>query len=251
MILVVDIGNSRIKWARVSEGKLVDVDNALSSQFPEKSLKLMAEQLPSEITQVTVANVAGNEMASALTSVCSDHWGIRPEFIVPKKKWQNITCAYSDPSRLGIDRWVAMIAAYSFKKRACAVIDAGTTVTLDAVDFRGQHLGGLIMAGPGIIHSALQKETSDIGEIRFIPSVASGIEVLGKDTKTAVSNGTMFGISSALNRALIAIMDEIKEKPVVYITGGHAEVLSSWLETRTEYRQNLVLEGLALIATKN
>ena len=250
MILLVDIGNSRIKWACLEGKNLKSFGDTVHSQSSVDALYFMCETQSSEITRVMATNVAGRKLELALASVCADCWNISPEFVTPDKEGHGVSCAYSDPSKLGADRWVALIAAHRLDRGASAVIDAGTTVTLDAVDAHGQHLGGLIMAGPGLVYSALHKKTSGIGKTDLMPDAPSGIQILGRNTKMAVSNGTMLSIASALDRALLTVSAEIQEEPTVYITGGNASILSGWLETRTRYRANLVLEGLAFIVAE-
>lgn len=250
MILVVDIGNSRIKWARLKRKNLEGFGDTVHSQSSVDALNFMCESQSSDITRVVASNVTGRKIELALASVCADYWNISPEFVTPNQEDHGVSCAYSDPSKLGTDRWVALIAAHRLDKGASAVIDAGTTVTLDAVDSHGQHLGGLIMAGPDLAYSALHKETGGIGKTDLIPDASSGIQMLGRNTKMAVANGTMLSIASALDRALLAVSAEIQEEPTVYITGGNASILSGWLETRTLYRANLVLEGLACIVAE-
>ena len=251
MILLVDIGNSRIKWVCLDESSLDAVGDTVHCQTSIDAFHVIGEALPSDISQVIATNVAGKSHELALASVCAERWGIRPEFVTPDKQGHGISSVYSDPSKLGADRWVALIAAHRLEKGASAVIDAGTTVTLDMVNAKGQHLGGLIMAGPDLVYSALNSETGNIGKINLTPDASSGLEILGSNTKMAVANGTMLSIASAVDRALLTVSTEIRESPTVYITGGNALILSSWLETRAQYHPNLVLEGLTFIVAEN
>ena len=251
MILLVDIGNSRIKWVCLDESSLDAVGDTIHCQTSIDAFHVIGEALPSDISQVMATNVAGKSHELALVSVCTERWGISPEFVTPDKQEHGISSVYSDPSKLGADRWVALIAAHRLEKGAFAVIDAGTTVTLDMVNANGQHLGGLIMAGPDLVYSALNNETGNIGKINLTPDVSLGLEILGSNTKMAVANGTMLSIASAVDRALSTVSAEIRESPTVYITGGNALILSSWLETRAQYRPNLVLEGLTFIVAEN
>ena len=251
MILVVDIGNSRIKWVCLDEPSLDAVGETVHCQTSIDAFHVIGEALPSDISRVIATNVAGKSHELALASVCAERWSISPEFVIPDKEGHGISSVYADPSKLGADRWAALIAAHRLEKGASAVIDAGTTVTLDMVDAKGQHLGGLIMAGPDLVYSALNNETGNIGKINLTPDASSGLEILGSNTKMAVANGTMLSIASAVDRALLTVSAEIRESPTVYITGGNALVLSSWLETRAQYRPNLVLEGLTFIVAEN
>ncbi len=248
MILVVDIGNSRIKWACVTERRLRDPCEIVHRQAPGPALSSLARAVPGRIGRVVASNVAGDALGSAFTTFAERRWGVTPEFVLPATEAHGLHCGYADPSRLGADRWVALIAAYRLAGGAACVIDAGTAVTLDAVDAQGRHLGGLILAGPRMVATALDRQTSGIGETRGRPEQGRGVDVLGASTDEAIAKGAMLSLAGALDRTVSAVAAEIQTRPRVFITGGDAAQLAAWLETGTEYRQYLVLEGLAAIS---
>lgn len=250
MILLVDIGNSRIKWARVSEGALQDPGEAPAAQVPEHIVRAMAESEAGAVSRIVATNVGGREAGAALAEAAEKRWGVSPEFIVPSASAHGIRCAYADPARLGPDRWAAMIAAHRLADGAVSVIDAGTTVTLDTVDAHGRHLGGLIMAGPRMVCAALARATSGIGPVDGTPP-PPGASVLGTSTESAVVNGAMLAIAGGLDRALRGASAGAPRRPAVLISGGDGQMLSRWLETETRYRANLALEGLAIIAAES
>ena len=249
--LLVDIGNSRVKWAQVNGQNLTGLGEAAHGESPTHALKAMADAQPEDISRLTVTNVGGGTIQLILNDLAKERWGLTPEFVTPRKEAHGVRCSYPDPSRLGADRWAALIAARQFAPGSACVIDSGTTVTLDALDHNGQHLGGLIMAGPRIVSGALERETSGIGETSGTPGTPVGIEVLGTNTEDAVAKGVMLGLAGAVDRALDAVAKEVQGELTVYITGGDALVLSAWLETETQFRANLVLEGLAFIAAES
>ena len=248
MILVVDIGNTRIKWACVSGPGLVDPGEAVHERVPGTALDSLAEASPGRPDRVVAVNVAGEGFGAAFTDMVKRHWNLSPEFVTTEHRAHGVRCAYADPSRMGSDRWVALIAGYRLASGAACVIDAGTAVTLDAVDSRGHHLGGLILAGSRVIATALDRQTSGIGETLGRSRPGRGAAVLGASTDEAVAKGAMLGLAGALDRALSAIAVELDEQPAIYLTGGDATRLSPWLETSCEYRPHLVLEGLGSIA---
>ena len=248
MILVVDIGNTRIKWACVSGRELVDPGEAVHERIPGAALESLAEAAPGRPDRVVAVNVAGEGFVAAFTKMVKRRWDLAPEFVNTEHRGHGVRCAYADPSRMGSDRWVALIAGFRLAAGAACVIDAGTAVTLDAVDSRGRHLGGLILAGPRVIATALDRQTSGIGETRGRSRPARGAAVLGSSTDEAVAKGAMLGLSGGLDRAVSAVAGELDEQPAVYLTGGDATRLSPWLATPCEYRPHLVLEGLGSIA---
>ena len=164
MILVVDIGNTRIKWACVSGRTLVDPGEAVHERIPATALESLAEAAPGRPDRVVAVNVAGESFVAAFTDMVKRRWDLSPSSPRRNMEGHGVRCAYADPSRMGSDRWVALIAGFKFAAGAACVIDAGTAVTLDAVDSRGRHLGGLILAGSRVIATALDRQTSGIGE---------------------------------------------------------------------------------------
>ena len=247
MILVADIGNTRLKWAGVTGHGLLDPGEVVHAQSPDAALESLARALPAGASRVVVTNVGGDALGSIFSEFSQERWGVAPQFVTPAPEAYGIRCGYADPSRLGADRWAALIAARRLTAGAVCVIDSGTAVTLDAVDAQGQHLGGLILAGPRMAAEALGRLTSGIGETRGEPGVCRGVGVLGASTDEAVAKGAMLSLAGALDRALSAVAAGLQTRPTVYITGGDAPRLSEWLETGTEYRRHLVLEGLAAI----
>ncbi|MDH3420693.1 MAG: type III pantothenate kinase [Gammaproteobacteria bacterium] len=248
MKIVADIGNTQIKWARVADGQLEEGGQAVHAGSQDAALEAVGAVLVGA-THVVAANVAGEELAERLRA-CVAAQGAGLTLVKPAAEQFGVRCAYADPSRLGADRWVGVIGAHHFIEGAACVIDAGTTVTLDAVARDGQHLGGLILAGPEIVAAALSRETRGIGDTAPARSAPTGLGLLGASTNDAVAHGTMLGIAAGLDRAIAEIAKALGEPPSVVLTGGGATALESWLETPVSYRPQFVLEGLAYIASE-
>jgi type III pantothenate kinase len=243
--VVVDVGNTYVKWARLRDGGLADIGTArLTSDAPLASLR---EQCGAALERIVAANVAGASVDAALGELARDT-GAALTLVTPATEQYGVRCAYADPSRLGADRWVGVVAAHRLIRGPVCVIDAGTTVTLDAVAATGEHLGGLILAGPGIIAAALDRSTRGIGPTARARQAATGLSLLGRDTDTAVAHGAMLGIAAALDRAIAAITAACDQRPTVVLTGGGADALVPWLETEVSFRPHFILEGLAQIA---
>lgn len=251
MTVVVDIGNARVKWARVERGELSSPGEALHLDDPETAFASLARALPGEAGRIVATNVAGEDMGSRFVAMADAHWGLHPELIEPVAERLGVTCAYADPRRLGADRWVAVLAAHHLTPGAACVIDAGTAVTLDAVDGDGQHLGGLIMVSPRFAAAALNSETSGIGQTVVSGEAPLGLMLLGRTTDEAVAHGAMLSLAAAVDRAVAVVAKALDAEPLVLVTGGDGQALLPWLETRAQYRAHLVLEGLALIAAQS
>src|SRR5690606_23289335 len=123
-----------------------------------------------------------------LTIFGVERFGVRPEIVETRAEMLGVRCAYRDPSRLGVDRWVTVIAAHraaAARKdgpRPACVINAGTALTFDAVDVRGRHLGGLILPGPRLAAEALASGTERIGLTEPAAGRPAGLGVLGRST---------------------------------------------------------------------
>jgi pantothenate kinase type III len=99
-----------------------------------------------------------------------------------------------------------------------------------------------------LLAAALDRNTSNIGRTAAPPAVVRGLALLGRNTDAAVGHGAWLALSAALDRAIATVAEAIGMRPAVYLTGGDAEALQGWLETKVELRADLVLEGLGLFA---
>jgi len=249
MTVLVDIGNTRIKWATLSAGALVSRGSAVHRGSLDDAIAALAAQLPAR-ARIIAANVAGEAMGQRLEALVAARPGTTLTLVRTSAEQFGVRCAYAEPSRLGVDRWVALLAAYHAAGGAACAIDAGTAVTFDAVDRDGRHLGGLILPSARLLAAALDSNTSNIGTTAAAPAVARGLELLGRNTDVAVGHAAWLALSAALDRAVATVERSLGARPVVYLTGGDAQALEGWLETRVELRADLVLEGLKLFAAE-
>jgi type III pantothenate kinase len=247
MIFLVDVGNTRIKWAQLVDGRLFSHGSAIHRESLEAAIDALAVALPAGAKRIVAANVAGERVAASLLALAAQR-GAELEFAAVSAERLGVRCAYEDPRRLGVDRWVAILAAYRLAAGAVCVVSAGTAVTFDAVDDMGRHLGGLIVPGARLFATALDRYTSNIGRTTARGAMPRGLELLGRDTDTAVSHGAWLALAATVDRAVVTVGQELGAAPAVYVTGGDAATLRPWLETKTEERADLVLEGLALLA---
>jgi len=248
MMLAIDCGNSRIKWARFDRGRASGQGSA-SLRDGDAFARLKSALTP-DIDRVLVANVAGRDVSRTIESVVESALSIGPEFVRVRPSACGIECGYDDPDRLGVDRWLAMIAVRSLTGDPFAVVGAGTAVTFDAVDAAGRHLGGLIFAGDALMREALADKTGRIGIVGRDDAPVTGPALLGRETGEAVSRATWFALAAAVDRAFALVAATTAAAPSLLVTGGDAAALAGWLETRAEVRADLVLEGLAIVASE-
>ncbi|MGI9259209.1 MAG: type III pantothenate kinase [Gammaproteobacteria bacterium] len=251
MTVVLDIGNARMKWGLAEDQVVSSTDSVLHGVLEEDAIGRFISAFPGGADRVVATNVAVPSLGQRVSDAVRVAWNSEVEWVTTSRSLLGVTCAYDEPERMGSDRWVAIIAAHDASKEAVCVIDAGTAVTFDAVDASGQHLGGLIMAGPRLAAAALDRRTSNIGETPPSEAPAKGTAVFGRSTDAAVANGAMLALSAALSKAIEIVARELGTSPGVVLAGGEAMGLLPWLETEVQYREHLVLEGLALIAAKS
>ena len=160
--LLVDVGNTRIKWGVLRQGEIARTGSITLQKLRDVGLASLTTRLPRKVDDVLVSNVAGAAIATRLNAVIGLHCDTTVRFAHSQRNACGVTNSYRRPRRLGVDRWVAMIGAFSEFASSLCVVDAGTAVTIDTLDKSGQHLGGQIIAGLEMMTNALRDGTSDI-----------------------------------------------------------------------------------------
>ncbi|MCU0971357.1 MAG: type III pantothenate kinase [Gammaproteobacteria bacterium] len=181
-----------------------------------------------------------------LREACRSLWGIECELVRAVPSAFGLSNGYRDPASLGVDRWLAMLAAWHARREACCVADCGSAVTIDAIDAGGRHLGGLIIPGMRLMHDALRRGTA-------IPETtpAADESFFGRDTAGAVASGIAQAIAGAIERAVAAASAVGRQRPRLVVTGGDGPAIAEALNAACEIRPALVLEGLALVAQES
>ncbi|MDH4072267.1 MAG: type III pantothenate kinase [Gammaproteobacteria bacterium] len=245
--LVIDVGNTRLKWGLFADGNLARTGSVLREKLESEGMASFARRLPRKVQDVMVSNVAGAAFASRLAGVIGMHCECDVHFARSTKQAFGVTNAYRQPRRLGVDRWVAMIGARSKLRGALCVVDAGTAVTIDALDGKGRHLGGQIIPGLELMARSLASETSDIGPASTrAGNPPSGIGLFSDSTRKAVRAGAINAVCGAVDRS-VRVLRAAGYRPRVVLTGGDASRILSLLDGKVLHRPHLVLEGLAFM----
>jgi len=243
MNLLVDIGNSRIKWARQ---RGADVQSYGACVYNKAHLlKSVAQSWPDvpRPDQVIIANVAGQKMATEISAYLDSLWAITPRFLLVSREAAGVINAYEDPDQLGIDRWLAIIAAWRRYQSSVCIVDCGTALTLDVVTDSGQHAGGFIVPGLSLMSDVLNSQT---GQINTSPSQKLSLEP-GRNTRDCISNGALMSITSLIIQMFDKVKREQGKASHCIITGGYAEEIRPLLEADYDYDPHLVLNGIALM----
>src|ERR1700730_11195534 len=162
MILVIDVGNTRLKWAWLTSTGLSDQQAVVHRDAKPGIWTTALFDSGQRPRRVLGSNVAGAGLATTLSRLATKVFHVDIEFVTAAPEYHGLTNGYLDPSLLGADRWLALIGAWTKARSALCVVDAGTAVKVDSVDAGGQHLGGLIAPGIHMMREALMNKTSDI-----------------------------------------------------------------------------------------
>jgi type III pantothenate kinase len=244
MKLLVDIGNSRVKWACITEEGLTDGAYFERSKSGIKAALNKHWKNLTDIESIYVSNVAGEKIAKQLTEWAQKKWQLEPNFIVSESKRFGVTNAYEQPEKLGVDRWLGLIAARQHARVATCTIDCGTAITVDVITRNGEHQGGLILAGLGLIRSSLISNTDALTE-----SVdETEIKTLATNTYSAIQVGSLYSITATLEQLIADLKEQFDNRIRFIITGGDAEQLLKMLPENVAHYPDLVLKGLAYYA---
>lgn len=234
MILDIDVGNTLLKWRTVEAGVVQD-----RGRCPTQELTTaMPAEWPAQIERVRISNVAGPVVAGLLLAYCEARWSCQPEFAVTRHQAAGVTNSYSDPSRMGVDRWLAMLAAFNDCNRACCVVDCGSAITVDYVEQDGQHRGGFIIPGLRLMSESLQRNTAEVLVDRTIDRFETAP---GRHTSAAVTHGINFAFQALQEKLIRELEDDALD--ALYITGGDG-VLFHQLAGVGQLHPDLVMEGL-------
>ena len=242
-MLLVDVGNTRIKWIIWSAQGVLDRGDLIYKDIAHETLakRLWAHLQPP--SQVLIANVAGPKMRDALAAWIKNAWSIQARFAVSEAAGYGIHNAYARPGDLGVDRWVAMIGAKALSDAHCCIVDCGTAVTIDALNADGSHQGGVIFPGVRLMRQALYRDTQQI------PPEDSGQPVfLGKGTQDCVWGGTIYAVAGAIDGITRRMEETLGSVACCFLTGGDGPVLLPHLQRTYRLEPDLIFHGLRVQA---
>ena len=246
-MLLIDIGNTRIKWARFDQGRLGARRAANHADWRVEDYKRRVIGAARGVTRVLVASVAGRKVDRAL-SQAARRAGTKCEFIAVPRLAGGVTVGYQEPWRLGVDRFVTAVAAHHlFKGVPVWVVGVGTAMTLDLIAADGKHKGGVIVPAPALMVDTLLTRTSGIR--RRAQGGAPGPKgLLARSTRAAIRQGARFAAAALIDRAVAEAEDLIGKRPFVVLTGGESAAVRPLLKSPAAGVPDLLLKGLAVLA---
>jgi type III pantothenate kinase len=250
MKLLIDAGNTRIKWALADGEKWLCSGDLPTGQAGELS-RIIGEQTAhlnpkasmKDINQIWVSNVAGEEASQNILDIGA---GIstRPNFVAARESQCGVNNGYSTASQLGSDRWAALISAWNIAKGKCLVVNSGTATTIDSLSGQGEFVGGLILPGLELMQQSLFDATDQLKSTQgeYVP--------FPLNTADAVYSGAIQATCGAIERQYVLLEDD--SAPLV-LSGGAAKLLQPYFNQKLFKVQpsvvdDLVLRGLLVMA---
>ena len=237
-VLAIDGGNTRIKWG-VFDGHKWNPCGALPTAESGRLAGIWRD-IPGDIPAFA-SNVAGPAVERNLAQACEA--GKRSvTFIQAQASQLGVTNGYREPRQLGADRWAGMIAAHRAHAGHKLVVNAGTALTVDALTAAGVFTGGLIVAGPALMRRSLDHGTAGLR------LTDGAFDAFPKSTPDAITTGAIQACVGAIERMRAAMADCGEPPALLVLSGGAAAELSPHIPGRVIVEENLVLDGLRLIA---
>lgn len=255
MLLTIDAGNTRTKWAIFNRnGEITHQDACLNEAVT------MADLSPQSLgyERVMISNVAGKEHAAVLTKKIAPY-NLPVRWISASQQACDVFNSYHEPETLGTDRWAAVIAAWHMEHAPCVIVNAGTAVTIDAVApqiasrQQGEFLGGLILPGLDLMQKSLGLATAQLPKNGGLqnknePDLAG---IFARNTIQAIHAGALNAILGAIVRMIDTLERRYEQKPHLILSGGNALIVQNNLAGAVTNQviivDNLVLQGLYLL----
>jgi len=238
MKLLVDLGNSRLKWA-LWDGRTLQAGTPLDHSAELEPQLLSAWRDLGAIDAVLIASVARAELEEELRRAIATRFALTPLFVRSSAGEGGLVSAYAMPEKLGVDRFLALLALHAENKQAVVLASVGTALTLDALAADGRHLGGLIAPSPALMQKALLGATA-----RVTAAETAQLVEIARDTEDAVRSGCWLAAVALIERFHAQVAAELGVTPSLVLAGGAGDVLASRLSLPARYEPDLVLRGL-------
>ena len=237
--LLLDAGNTRLKWAVVDSGHWQAQGSGLYDDLSGLALLLQNKM------RCHIASVARTSHTDALVALLAQH-EIVPQWLETTSRFAGVENTYANPQQLGVDRWMALLAARQRTESAVMIVSVGTAMTVDALSAEGHFIGGLIVPGMRLMQHALQHGTAQIagaegGQVQAFPN----------STADAVQSGIISALSGAIQTQYAHLAQAAKMQPRCFLTGGDAERVMPYLDIPFEFVPNLVLEGMERVTRES
>lgn len=243
MQLLIDFGNTRIKWAMQQQGEFAFGGEAAYKQHSLQALfEEWWDEIPSPVS-ILCASVTSEDHNQTLDRWCRQHWQQPVTWLHSVARQHGVTNAYRQPHTLGCDRWAALIAAHRLTSHHVGIIDCGSAITLDLLHADGRHQGGYIIPGLWMMQQCLLSGTE---RIKAAPILTDQLEP-GDSTETCISHGAMRTVVALLDSVMLEMQQQYDNRLEWLLTGGDARRVQQHLRDPCRLIPDLVLRGLAYL----
>ncbi len=238
MNLLIDMGNTRLKWAVTTGGQIMTGQPLLNTRINrDKLIELWKGDYRPR--RLAISCVSAYPLLELVQTVAQELW-LDIDIILVKSQAQayGVINAYRQPEKLGVDRWLALIAVWQQYQKFACIVDCGTAITVDLIDGDGRHQGGLI--SPGL---TLMKKSLDLGTSALQFTETDHVFGLANYTEAAIHSGTLTAAVGLIKHVLAKHPDFVQ----LVLTGGDAEVIAAQLDVASIVEPDLVLRGLLCV----
>jgi len=238
MNLLIDMGNTRLKWGGAKGGQIITGRSLLNTRINRQELIELWKDI-ARPRRLAVSCVSANRLLELVQTVALELW-LDVDIVVVKSQAQafGVTNAYQQPGKLGVDRWLALVAVWQQYQAPACIVDCGTAITVDLIDADGKHQGGLI--SPGL---TLMKQSLGQGTEALPVSSASYACGLADSTEAAIYSGTLMAAIGLIEHVLAQQPSGMR----LVLTGGDAELIAGQLNTVSTVDPDLILRGLLCV----
>ncbi|HHX34154.1 MAG TPA: type III pantothenate kinase [Pseudomonadales bacterium] len=242
MILEIDYGNTRLKW-RLLRSKTLEVIAWGAVTHPHELILVLEKMGCTALVFCRACSVRTRDENTRLSSLINDHYAVEIIYAHSSREVGGVINGYEDAQRLGVDRWLAVIAGYTQVKSACLIIDCGTAITADFITADGRHLGGSIAPGLKMLNGMLKSGTQLVVDAERL---ANSGQCLGRNTQAAIAAGVRAMVTGFIQEQLKLARAELGPLFSVLCTGGDSALVSGVLDTSLN-EADLVFAGLSIV----
>jgi type III pantothenate kinase len=250
-VLLIDIGNTRVKWARFDGRKLGPLHAEAHTGWGGLDYARQVIGSAGDVQRIVVSSVAGDRVNRSVSLAARSARAPTPEFVTSQKRGGGVTVGYVEPWRLGVDRFIGAIGAFHLAKgKPVVVVGVGTALTVDLIDPKGRHRGGAIIPAPTLMMDTLLNNTDGIRR-RAQGGADPGKTLFGRSTRAGIMQGSRYAAAAFIDRSVEEAHNVIGGgRPLLLLTGGGAPSVQPLLKSACRSVPDLVLQGLAVLSAE-
>lgn len=240
MRYLIDAGNTLIKFARYDGKQILSLRSFQSHEEISRSVSSLQQEIPKAIW---LSSTLGPEQTRALQKTLLSIWPQTTFHLIETNNSNLIKHCYTEPDKLGTDRWLALLAVQAGYKTPAVIIDAGTVITIDLLH-KARHIGGWLCPGLNLMKASLHAKDNIAKGLQSLPTTPAPF---GTSTSDCIDKGCRAAALGLIEKAIEQAIGIFGNRFHLYITGGDADMLASMLNMQSVHIPKLVFEGMTLL----